>query len=106
MTEIFITEQPVPVINISSLTDPPTPLVPPVINISTISGQEIPPSAYRHSQGASSTTWEIVHNLNFYPNVTVEDSAGTIIEGEIEYVDQNTVRLTFSLPFTGYAYLS
>lgn len=62
--------------------------------------------AYRHAQGISSAVWNIKHNLGFYPNVTVEDSAGTIVEGEIEYVDVNNVRLTFSAAFSGYAYLS
>lgn len=62
--------------------------------------------AYRHIQGISSAVWNIKHNLGFYPNVTVEDSAGTTIEGEIEYVDVNNVRLTFASPFGGYAYLS
>ena len=62
--------------------------------------------AYHHVQGSSSTTWNITHNLNFFPNVTVVDSAGTVLEGEIEYISANSIRLTFSAAFSGNAYLS
>lgn len=62
--------------------------------------------AYTHLQGVSNSTWDIQHNLNFYPNVTVVDSAGTIVEGEIDYTDLNNIRLTFSDSFSGKAYLS
>ena len=36
-----------------------------------------------YSQGAASNSWAITHNLGFYPNVTVVDSGGSIVEGEI-----------------------
>lgn len=65
-----------------------------------------PVIAYRYSQGVPASVWNIVHNLNFYPNITVEDSAGNIVEGEIDYLDPNTVQLSFSAAFSGYAYLS
>lgn len=64
-------------------------------------------SSYHHSQGIASATWDIVHNLGFKPNVTVEDSAHTVIEGAgIEHIDNNHLILTFSVPFSGDAYLS
>jgi hypothetical protein len=62
--------------------------------------------SYHHVQGVASNTWNIEHNLNFYPNVTIMDSAGNIVEGEIVYVNQNTLRATFSAAFSGNAYLS
>ena len=62
--------------------------------------------AYTHLQGSSSNTWVINHNLNFYPNVTVQDSAGTIYEGEISYTNLNSITVTFSSAFSGKAYLS
>ena len=62
--------------------------------------------SYQHVQGASSAIWTITHNLNFYPNITTMDSAGAACEGEIEYLNRNTVRVTFSSPFSGEAYLS
>ena len=62
--------------------------------------------AYTHLQGSSSNTWVINHNLNFYPNVTVQDSAGTIYEGEISYTNLDSITVTFSSAFSGKAYLS
>ena len=66
----------------------------------------VPDLAYAHTQGTASATWTIVHNLDFYPNVTVVDSAGTIVEGEITYTNRNQVVLTFAASFSGKAYLS
>ena len=62
--------------------------------------------AYIHMQGTSSDTWTITHNLNFYPNVTTMDSGGSIVEGEIEHLSRNTLRVTFLAAFSGDAYLS
>ncbi len=41
------------------------------------------------------------HGFGKYPSVTVKDSAGTIIEGEITHIDLNTVMVNFSAPFSG-----
>jgi hypothetical protein len=62
--------------------------------------------AYMHTQYSSSNRWEITHNLMYNPNVTVVDSAGTLIEGSIEYLSPNSIVLLFSAPFAGKAYLS
>lgn len=61
---------------------------------------------YHHIQASTSNTWEINHNLGWYPNVTVVDSAGTVVEGEIEYLSIYGLRLIFSSGFSGNAYLS
>lgn len=62
--------------------------------------------AYEHTQGVSSDTWTINHNLGYNPNITVVDSAGTIVEGSYEYVNVNQIIATFTSGFTGKAYLS
>lgn len=62
--------------------------------------------AYHHVQAAPDNIWTIRHRLGFYPNVTVVDSSGAIAEGEIEYQSKNQLRITFSAPFSGDAYLS
>ena len=62
--------------------------------------------AYTHTQGVSNSTWTITHNLGFYPNLTVQDSAGTIYEGEITYTNTDSLTVTFSSAFSGKAYLS
>jgi len=62
--------------------------------------------SYTHTQGVASATWNITHNLHFYPNVTVQDSAGNIVEGEIAYTNSDSLIVTFSTAFSGEAYLS
>jgi hypothetical protein len=62
--------------------------------------------AYTHTQSVASDTWVVNHNLSFYPNVTVKDSAGTIYEGEISYTSLGSLTLTFSSAFSGQAFLS
>lgn len=61
---------------------------------------------YIHTQLTASSEWTIQHNLGKFPSVTVVDSAGSVVLGETEYLDRNTVRLTFSSAFAGHAYLN
>lgn len=63
-------------------------------------------SFYDHDQAVASTTWSITHNLGYFPSVSVVDSAGTLWEGDVQYVDSNNVIVTFGAPFAGHAYLS
>lgn len=56
---------------------------------------------YFYTQGVPSTDWTIVHNLGKYPSVTVVDTAGTEVEGEVRHIDVNTVQLLFSAAFAG-----
>jgi len=67
---------------------------------------EFPAVAFSHTQQVPSASWTISHNLNFNPNVTVVDSAGTNVEGEVRYTNPNQLVVVFSSAFTGYAYLS
>lgn len=59
-----------------------------------------------YTQQVASKTWVIKHDLNKFPSITVIDSAGTEVKGEINYNDLNTVTLNFSAQFTGKAYLN
>jgi hypothetical protein len=64
-------------------------------------------AAYTHYQNVAADVWMIPHYLGFNPaGVSVIDSAGTNIEGEVSYPDLDTVVLTFSAAFGGIAYLS
>jgi hypothetical protein len=62
--------------------------------------------AYTFVQGTPVNTWVIDHPLTFLPNVTVVDSSGRQVEGDVSYADTDTVTITFSAAFSGKAYLS
>lgn len=61
---------------------------------------------YTHTQAVASAEWTISHNLNKRPSVTVVDSAGTVVVGDVQYIDDNTVTITFIGAFSGAAYLN
>jgi hypothetical protein len=57
-------------------------------------------------QAIAADEWIIQHNLNKYPSVTVVDSAGTKIVGDIKYVDKNNIIIKFTTDTLGTAYLN
>lgn len=59
---------------------------------------------YVYYQNVQSDAWEIQHNLDKYPSITVVDSANNIVVGDIRYVDTNNVVVTFTAPFSGKAF--
>jgi hypothetical protein len=58
------------------------------------------------NQAIPSTVWSITHNLNKFPSVSVVDTAGTQVFTIADYIDTNTLILTFSAAFAGKAYLN
>jgi hypothetical protein len=62
--------------------------------------------SYAHTQLASSTTWTVTHDLNFYPGVTVFDSGDSMVEGSISHIDATSLTIVFSSAIAGKAYLS
>ena len=71
--------------------------------VDLVGSQEL---GYVHIQEVASATWNITHGLGFTPNITVVDTAGTVVEGSYNYPNSNTVVLTFVGAFSGRAYLS
>lgn len=63
-------------------------------------------NTYTHTQSSASAVWTITHNLNCYPAVSVVDSAGTVVFGDINYISANVIVVTFVAPFGGKAYLN
>jgi hypothetical protein len=61
---------------------------------------------YTHNQPAASDTWVITHPLGGYPSVTIVDSANTVVIGTVEYNSTSQVTVSFSVPFSGNAYLT
>ena len=58
------------------------------------------------NQMSPSNTWSIIHNLGKYPSVTVVDSGGTVVDGNVNYINDNTIEIEFSFSFSGKAYLN
>ena len=59
---------------------------------------------YVHTQIAAANSWIIPHNLNKYPAITIVDSGGTVVIGEIEYINLNLADVKFNGIFSGKAY--
>ena len=59
-----------------------------------------------HNQTVSSSTWNITHNLNKYPSVSIVDSSNEEVIGEVEHVNSNSLIVKFSAPFSGKAFLN
>ena len=63
-------------------------------------------SKYVHTQASADTTWSITHNLKFYPNVSIVDSALSHVIGEVTYINENSLTVSFTSAFSGKAFLS
>ena len=63
-------------------------------------------SHFVYTQSTPEAIWEITHNLGKKPAVTVVDSGDSVVVGEIEYLNLNSVRLTFAGAFSGKAYFN
>ena len=59
-----------------------------------------------HTQANPSTIWTINHGLNKFPSVTVVDSAGTQVLGDVQHIDNDNLTITFVNQFSGKAYLN
>lgn len=72
------------------------------LNVNELTNNE----RYIHTQSVSSSTWVITHALGGHPSVTVVDSAGTAVVGEVKYDSTTQVTVSFTVPFSGIAYLT
>lgn len=61
---------------------------------------------YLHEQKTASDEWIIKHDLHKYPSVSIVDSAGSMVMGDVLYNSPDQVTLRFSAPFSGSAYLN
>lgn len=67
---------------------------------------------YRHVQGVPASVWTVNHALGYYPGgIAARDSGGEVREGYVEYLDSNTVRISFytagsPVAFSGEAFIS
>lgn len=63
-----------------------------------------PDRYYLHSQDLASADWTIEHNLGKRPSITIVDSGGTTVYGQVIYLDDNTAEVHFTAAFSGRAY--
>lgn len=59
-----------------------------------------------HDQIIASDTWQITHGLGRYPSITVVDTAGNVVVGDIKYVDDCSMVAIFTSEFSGKAYIN
>ena len=62
--------------------------------------------SFTFRQAVAAERWEIRHGLAKFPSVTVVDSSGSEVMGDVQYIDENQVVVMFSAPFSGTAYLN
>lgn len=59
---------------------------------------------YTHTQTSPLSTWNVPHNLGFYPDVSVTSVGGvTVLLPEIEHLSTMTLVIRFDIPFSGQA---
>jgi hypothetical protein len=73
---------------------------------SRVTSGDVKDKNYVHNQTTSSNVWTVNHGLNKFPSVTTIDSSERVVLGEIEFVDENNVVLTFKGSFKGKAFFN
>ena len=61
---------------------------------------------FTFTQSTAQQVWTIVHNLGKNPSVSVADTAGSWVVGQVAYINQNKLTITFNASFPGVAYLN
>lgn len=63
-------------------------------------------TSHVHSQSQPSVEWNIEHGLNKYPSVAIVDSTENLVIGNVEYIDENNLKVSFTGAFSGKAYIN
>jgi hypothetical protein len=61
---------------------------------------------FEFTQNTAVTTWNINHNLEKNPSVSITSFGGTVAEAKVNYIDKNNLTITFNAAFSGKAYLN
>ena len=88
----------------ASMSCPETPT-----NVCTVVDLEsilIADSTYTQCFETASDVWTITHNLGSFPSVTVVDSANTVVVGNVDYTNSNSLVITFNAAFSGCVFLN
>jgi len=63
-------------------------------------------TTYTYKQLQPTAVWYVNHNLNKKPSVMITDTTDEQVIGDIKYIDDNKVEITFSTPLAGRAYIN
>ena len=63
-------------------------------------------SGFIHDQIVSSAQWTVDHTLDKFPSVSVVDTGGNLVMGDVEYVSNSQLKIRFAHEFSGKAYLN
>ena len=61
---------------------------------------------FEFDQGQPALVWTIQHNLNKFPSVSVVDTANTVVNSQVNYIDKNNITINNTAQFAGKAYLN
>ena len=65
-----------------------------------------PDKTFEFDQGQPALVWTIQHNLDKFPSVTVVDTANTVVNSQVNYIDKNNITINNTAQFAGKAYLN
>lgn len=77
-----------------------------IYGVTTIPNNKELDKNFVHSQNLASNQWDVTHNLNKYPSISIVDSGNNVVVGEIEYNSLNTVIIRFTSSFSGKAFFN
>jgi len=72
----------------------------------TLNGVEWENRTFTFNQTVSTAVWAITHDIGMFPSVSVIDSVGNFVIGDVSYIDDRSLTLTFKSAFKGKAYLN
>lgn len=59
-----------------------------------------------YTQAVAASIWNVQHDLDKFPSVSIVNDDNTQVFGSVEYVDNNNLIITFTAPFSGKAYMN
>jgi hypothetical protein len=73
---------------------------------SLYAGNDASDKTYVFVQSVPSTSWTVTHNLNKFPSCTMVLSTGQQGYGDVTFIDENNLTITFASAETGKAYIN
>jgi hypothetical protein len=72
--------------------------------VTLLASDIIPLVSFSQGFQVAALSFDVNHNLGFYPAVVFVDTAGGVCIGDISYVDANNLTITFSSEISGTVY--